>query len=155
RPQQADLRAHRRLRPFRSSPRGRWRLLLGAPRPRRQPAPRLLTPVSPPMATRPPPQEGERRRLLYGRRRGRKLRSGQQGLMAARLPRLRVALPAGGAIAPAALFDPAPQAVWLEIGFGGGEHLAAQAAAHPEIGFIGCEIFENGIVKLLGEVQRA
>jgi tRNA (guanine-N7-)-methyltransferase len=41
------------------------------------------------------------------------------------------------------------------VGFGGGEHLAAQAKAHPEIGFIGCEVFENGVVKLLGEVERA
>ena len=40
-------------------------------------------------------------------------------------------------------------ATWLEIGFGGGEHLAAQAAAHPEIGFIGCEPFINGVSSLL------
>jgi tRNA (guanine-N7-)-methyltransferase len=106
------------------------------------------------MASRPPPQLGERRRLLHGRRRGRKLRSGQRGLVATLLPRLRVSPPATGTIDPAALFEAAPQAVWLEIGFGGGEHLAAQAAAHPTIGFIGCEIFENGIVKLLGAVQR-
>jgi tRNA (guanine-N7-)-methyltransferase len=45
-------------------------------------------------------------------------------------------------------------AVWLEAGFGGGEHLAAQAVAHPAIGMIGAEVFQNGIVKLLGEVER-
>ena len=45
-------------------------------------------------------------------------------------------------------------AVWLEIGFGAGEHLAAQAEHHPDIGFIGCEVFEAGIVRLLGEVVR-
>lgn len=44
--------------------------------------------------------------------------------------------------------------VWLEIGFGAGEHLAEQAERHPEIGFIGCEAFEDGIVRLLGEVER-
>ena len=44
--------------------------------------------------------------------------------------------------------------VWLEIGFGAGEHLAEQAEHHPEIGFIGCEVFEDGIVRLLGEVAR-
>ena len=42
----------------------------------------------------------------------------------------------------------------MEIGFGGGEHLAAQAAANPEIGLIGCEIFENGIAKLLARIER-
>ena len=45
-------------------------------------------------------------------------------------------------------------AVWLEIGFGGGEHLAALAARLPDYGFIGCEVFENGVVKLLAEVER-
>jgi tRNA (guanine-N7-)-methyltransferase len=44
--------------------------------------------------------------------------------------------------------------VWLEIGFGGGEHLAAQAAAHPHHGLIGCEVFENGVVKMLAEAER-
>jgi tRNA (guanine-N7-)-methyltransferase len=44
--------------------------------------------------------------------------------------------------------------VWLEIGFGAGEHLAEQAEHHPEIGIIGCEVFEDGIVRLLGEVVR-
>jgi tRNA (guanine-N7-)-methyltransferase len=44
--------------------------------------------------------------------------------------------------------------VWLEIGFGGGEHLAAQARAHPDIGFIGCEPFVNGIAKLLAVIDR-
>jgi tRNA (guanine-N7-)-methyltransferase len=43
--------------------------------------------------------------------------------------------------------------VWLEIGFGGGEHLAWQAAAHPAVGCIGCEAYVNGIAKLLAAVQ--
>ena len=47
-----------------------------------------------------------------------------------------------------------PRAIWLEIGFGGGEHLAQQAEQHPEIGFIGCEVFENGIAKLLAQIER-
>ncbi len=42
---------------------------------------------------------------------------------------------------------------WLEIGFGGGEHLAAQAAANPAIGMIGCEPFINGVASLLGHVE--
>ena len=43
--------------------------------------------------------------------------------------------------------------LWLEIGFGGGEHLAAQARAHPDIGFIGCEPFVNGVAKLLAVID--
>jgi tRNA (guanine-N7-)-methyltransferase len=46
------------------------------------------------------------------------------------------------------------QAVWLEVGFGAGEHLAAQAERHREISFIGCEVFENGIVKMLRQMER-
>jgi tRNA (guanine-N7-)-methyltransferase len=92
--------------------------------------------------------------MLYGRRRGRPLRAGQQELRATLLPQLLVTLPETGAFDPSGLFAPPLEDLWLEVGFGGGEHLAAQAEAHPEIGFIGCEVFENGVVKLLGEVQR-
>ena len=70
------------------------------------------------------------------------------------LPELRVTLPEGAVLDPRNLFPAAVDAVWLEIGFGGGEHLAAQAAAHPNHGIIGCEVFENGVVKLLAEVKR-
>ena len=63
-------------------------------------------------------------------------------------------LPQSGALDPRTLFDRPVDAVWLEIGFGGGEHLAAQAAAHPEIGMLGSEIFENGVVKLLAGIER-
>jgi tRNA (guanine-N7-)-methyltransferase len=106
------------------------------------------------MTTRPPDRPSEHRRVLYGRRRGRPLHRGQQALVETLLPRLAVTLPAAGTLDPATLFDPRPDEVWLEIGFGSGEHLAAQAAAHPTIGFIGCEVFENGIAKLLADVQR-
>jgi tRNA (guanine-N7-)-methyltransferase len=44
--------------------------------------------------------------------------------------------------------------VWLEIGFGGGEHLLWQARHNPNIGLIGCEPFEDGIVKVLGAVEQ-
>lgn len=94
------------------------------------------------------------RRQLYGRRRGRKLRRGQHDLLATLLPRLRIELPERGALDPRSLFPRAVDAVWLEIGFGAGEHLAGQAAAHPGIGFIGCEVFENGIVALLAQVRE-
>jgi tRNA (guanine-N7-)-methyltransferase len=52
------------------------------------------------------------------------------------------------------LFGGAPRPIWLEIGFGGGEHLAQQAACHLAIGFLGCEVFENGIAKLVAEIDR-
>lgn len=70
------------------------------------------------------------------------------------MPLLRFELPETGALDPRTLFAQPPEAVWLEVGFGGGEHLAAQAAAHPGIGMLGAEVFENGVVKLLGEVER-
>ena len=44
--------------------------------------------------------------------------------------------------------------IWLEIGFGGGEHLLAEAAARPDIGFIGCEPFVNGVAKLLAGIEE-
>ncbi len=92
----------------------------------------------------------------YGRRRGRPLRPRRAGLMRDLLP--LIAVPesamagAPGTLDPRGLFDPRPQEVWLELGFGGGEHLAAQAASHPGAGFIGCEPFENGVAALLRHV---
>ena len=62
------------------------------------------------------------------------------------LPRLQIDLPTLGFIDTHQLFPTAPTDVWLEVGFGGGEHLAAQAKEHPELGFIGCEPFVNGLV---------
>ena len=91
---------------------------------------------------------------LYGRRKGKRLRAGQDDLIRNLLPRLRVPAPPGpGALDPASLFPRQVTGVWLEIGFGGGEHLAAQARLHPEIGFIGCEPFVNGMAKLLRVAQ--
>jgi tRNA (guanine-N7-)-methyltransferase len=91
---------------------------------------------------------------LYGRRRGRPLRPGRQQLQQELLPRLSLTLPEAGLLDPAGLFPQPPAAVWLEIGFGGGEHLAEQAERHPETGFIGSEVFENGVARLVGEVAR-
>ncbi len=66
------------------------------------------------------------------------------------LARYALELPAEGEpLDPRGLFPAAPSAVWLEIGFGGGEHLAWQAAANPEVGIIGAEIFLNGVAKAL------
>lgn len=96
----------------------------------------------------------DRRRKFYGRRKGRKLRINQQALIDDVLPRLTVTLPGGGTLDPRRLFDRPMRQIWLELGFGGGEHLAAQAAAHPDTGIIGCEVFLNGIAGLLGHLQE-
>jgi tRNA (guanine-N7-)-methyltransferase len=70
------------------------------------------------------------------------------------LPRLAINLPASGQLDIAALFGNARPSIWLDIGFGGGEHLAQVAEQHPQTGFIGCEVFENGIVKLLAQIEQ-
>ena len=57
-------------------------------------------------------------------------------------------LPESGGIDPAGLF-PDDRPLWLEIGFGGGEHIAAQAAAHSDRGLIGCEPYITGVARLL------
>ncbi len=90
---------------------------------------------------------------MYGRRKGRPLNVRKSALMRDLLPRLEIALPDAGFIDPYALFDRKPDKLWFEVGFGGGEHLAAQAAQHPEIGFIGCEPFQNGVASLLDHVD--
>ena len=89
-------------------------------------------------------------RRLYGRRQGHKLRAGQASLVEELLP--RVSVPNAGPLDAAALFgDDRP--IQLEIGFGAGEHLAGQAAANPDVGFIGCEPFLNGVVGALGHIR--
>ncbi|MFY0639068.1 tRNA (guanosine(46)-N7)-methyltransferase TrmB [Maricaulis maris] len=89
---------------------------------------------------------------LFGRSQGKPLSARQQGLVDHLLP--RITLPEAGMIVPKTLLpDCAEQA--LEIGFGGGEHLVAQATAHPEIGFIGIEPFLNGVAKALTGVDTA
>lgn len=91
----------------------------------------------------------------FGRRQGRRLRRGRRQLLEHLLPAVRLAPPAaGGCLDPPAAFAEPPRAVWLEIGFGAGEHLAAQAAAHPEIAFIGCETYLNGVASLLSHIDR-
>lgn len=70
------------------------------------------------------------------------------------LPKLRVAIPGSGkTLDPAALFDDPIDDLWLEVGFGSGEHLVAQAEAHSDIGMIGCEPFINGVAALLAQIE--
>ncbi len=86
----------------------------------------------------------DRRFQYYGRRRGKSLRRHHLDLMEELLPKLRVDLN-----------DPLPAGeVWLEIGFGGGEHLAHQAGLLPSVNFIGAEPFRNGVAKLLAHIEK-
>ncbi|GJE19041.1 tRNA (guanosine(46)-N7)-methyltransferase TrmB [Methylobacterium marchantiae] len=95
-------------------------------------------------------------RAFYGRRKGKRLRAGQEHRLAELLPHLRVSLPvAGEYIDPPSLFPHQTDEVWLEIGFGGGEHLAAQATQNPNVGIIGAEPFVNGVAKILRAVDDA
>ena len=45
--------------------------------------------------------------------------------------------------------------LWLEIGFGGGEHMVHQATQNPDVGLIGCEPYINGVAMLLGKIRDA
>ena len=93
-------------------------------------------------------------RRFHGRRLARPLTQRRKELIEHFLPRLRIAIPETGGIDPRSLFVPPRESVWLEIGFGGGEHLAWQAAHHLEIGFIGCEPFLNGLATLLSAIDE-
>ena len=89
---------------------------------------------------------------FFGRRKGHPLRAHQAGLFETLLPRLAVDLttPARDL---AALFPHPTDDIHLEIGFGGAEHLIAQALDQPRVGFIGCEPFVNGMAKALGAID--
>ena len=97
------------------------------------------------------------RRNLYGRRYGKSLKPSQKAALSQELPKLQVpgvdwkGNPERNPIDPVRLFDQRP--VWLEIGFGAGEHLVHLARLLPDIGFIGCETFVNGIAMITGKIQ--
>lgn len=95
-------------------------------------------------------------RNLYGRRHGKKLKPNQARLLETLLPRL--AVPGVAPLdnpdrAPLAPLFPDGRPLWLEVGFGGGEHMVAQALAHPEVGILGCEPFVNGVAMALGRID--
>lgn len=91
------------------------------------------------------------RRNFYGRRHGKALKPAQRRYLEEDLPELSLDL--DGGLDPATLFGGRP--VWLEVGFGGGEHLVHQALQNPGVGFIGAEPFVNGIAMCLGKIRRA
>lgn len=91
----------------------------------------------------------------YGRRRGKKLRPRRQALIDTLLPRLRLDPdPDGTPLDLKAAFTRPVTSVWLEVGFGAGEHLARQARQNPDTGFIGCEPFINGVAALLSRIDE-
>ncbi len=90
---------------------------------------------------------------FFGRRKGRPLKPSLIRIAEERLPSLSVS--PEEAEAPAALFDRAMRDLWLEVGFGSGEHLVWQATENPDIGFIGCEPFINGVVKMIRDADLA
>ena len=99
-------------------------------------------------------QPGQRARPgLHGRRKGKPLRQHQSHLVEHALPGLAVLGP-DGLVDWRSAFDFTPRALRLEIGFGGGEHLIAQAAANRDVAYVGCEPFINGVAKLLARIEE-
>ena len=101
---------------------------------------------------------------FYGRRLGRKLRPKQQQLLEWGVGRFGITAAALASASADSPIDPrdffasppesmAPESVALEIGFGGGEHLAALAAQYPQRGFIGVEVFINGVASLCRHIE--
>ena len=90
----------------------------------------------------------------FGRRTGHKLRANHQRLVEELLPELRLdPTEDGGMIDLSELFKKPVKETWFEVGFGGGEHAAAQVENNPDIGLIACEPFINGVASLLNHVE--
>ena len=87
----------------------------------------------------------------FGRRGGRPLSGRQRILMEELLPKLRVPITKEQKLDPGTIFESANE-IWLEIGFGGGEHVSGQAVENPTAGILASEVFFEGIAKLLGQV---
>jgi tRNA (guanine-N7-)-methyltransferase len=106
-----------------------------------------------------PPNPQAERRNFYGRVHGKTLRTSQKAYLAEDLSKVSLSRitrednPGRVAIDPVAIFGDRP--LWLEVGFGGGEHLVHMAASYPDIGIIGCEPYVNGIAMLLGKARSA
>ncbi len=99
------------------------------------------------------PEEQNPRFRFYGRRKGKALNLKRQKALDENLARCRIALPES-VLDPATLFAFPIRGIWFEVGFGTGEHLAEQARANPDIGFIGCEPFVNGVAALLVKIEE-
>ena len=89
----------------------------------------------------------------FGRIKSRVIKPLQAALFDTLLPSIALPDPMAGPIDPRTLMPEATE-IWLEIGFGGGEHLAAQAARRPDVLILGCEPFLNGVASLLRHVDE-
>ena len=97
------------------------------------------------------------RRNFYGRTHGKTLRASQKSYLADDLGPLTlqgVVWGGNGPVLDVQAFT-CGRPLWLEVGFGGGEHLVAMAAANPQVFMVGCEPFVNGVAMLLGKVRSA
>ena len=83
---------------------------------------------------------------FYGRRQGRKIRKAKSGLLERFLPEISLN---GAENISQDVFGCPVKEICLEIGFGNGEHIAGQALANRNTGFIGAEVFKNGVANLL------
>ena len=99
------------------------------------------------------PARADDDRAFFGRRKGHKLRQHQADLVDNLLPHLALDIAQGAPSDVREMFDPRAEELRLEIGFGGGEHLAAEAEIHPATGFIGCEPYVNGMAKILAQIE--
>ncbi len=97
------------------------------------------------------PHPERRRKHVYGRRKGPKLSAHQESALETQLPPLSLELEKGRD--PRRYFAAPVNEVWLEVGFGAGEHLLWQAQNNPAVGLIGAEPFVNGVAKLLTKID--
>ncbi len=104
-------------------------------------------------------QDAASRRNFYGRRRGKRLRDSQRTYLSEDLAALspgpvgRDENPGRAPLDINRRFGMRP--LWLEIGFGGGEHMVHQAARNPQVAILGAEPFINGVAMLLGKIRAA
>jgi tRNA (guanine-N7-)-methyltransferase len=97
-------------------------------------------------------QPANDKRRIYGRRLGRPLKQERLGVLETLLPKL--ALPEGVPLDPAQLFGASPQSLWMEIGFGNGEHVKALLERHPDRHFLAAEPFINGMAAFLKSIRE-
>lgn len=93
-------------------------------------------------------QDNKHHRKIWGRRQARPLKEYQKDLMETLLPQVRLT------VTPGEQIKAVPESTWLEIGFGGGEHLATQAEQQTSVHFIGCEPFVNGVASLMNHLSE-
>ena len=96
-------------------------------------------------------EELKDKRRLYGRRLGRPLKATRADVIETLLPALSI--PETDHLDPAILFGQLPKALWLEIGFGNGEHVAGLLRRHPDLHMLAAEPFINGMAALLKDIR--